>query len=236
MHNLAFFSYYFIMIKYKIFGILDIVILMISFSVLKIKRSNETIHNLNPIVICIDPGHGGKDGGAIYNGIMEKDINLEISLKLKDVLEEMGYLVLLTRNEDYHLPKDDFYTKLGDLNERIKIIEESQSYLMVSIHANKYGNSNVHGAQTFYNSKSRDSMVLASLIQKNINENIKDNNRISKSIDTIYLLNSLKIPSVIVESGFMSNLNDLNNITNSDFQHKFASLIAISIREYLMYF
>lgn len=236
MNNLAFFTYYFTMIKYKIIAVLNIVILMLVFSVIERKSLKETIHNFNPITICVDPGHGGKDGGAIYNGINEKDINLEIGILLKDVLEEMGYMVVLTRDDDYHLPKGGTYTKVTDLNERIKIIEESQAYLVISIHANKFESSSVHGAQTFYNSRSRDSMVLASLIQKNLNENIENNNRISKSIDTIYMLNYLKIPSVIVESGFMSNSIDLKNITNPDFQYKFASLIASSINEYLMYF
>lgn len=198
--------------------------------------SDNAIHNILPVTICVDPGHGGKDGGAIYGAYVEKDINLEISLKLKDILVHMGYNVVLTRTSDYHLPINEEYTKLGDLNERLRIINDSKAFMLISIHANKYELSTVHGAQTFYRTSSRESMVLASLIQKNITSNFDNNNRISKSIDTIYLLNSVDIPAVIVESGFMSNAIDLENITNAIFQEKFAKTIANSINEFLLYY
>lgn len=222
--------------NYKIISIINIILILLAFSFANEKKLNKTIHNLNPITICIDPGHGGKDGGAIYEGYVEKDINLEISLKLKKVLEEIGYEVVLTRDEDYHLPKGLEYTKAKDLNERIKIINESKAFMLISIHANKYSSPIVHGAQVFYKSSSRESMVLAALIQKNIVNSIANNNRVSKSIDTIYLLNAISIPAVIVESGFMSNPGDLKNITDEKFQEDFSKIIATSINEYLLYY
>lgn len=237
MHNLTFFSYYLLMkMNYKIISIINIIFILLTFSLVNNKKLNKTIHNIAPITICIDPGHGGKDGGAIYDGYVEKDINLEISLKLKKVLEEEGYEVVLTRDKDYHLPKDLEYTKAGDLNERIKIINESNAFMLISIHANKYSSPIVHGAQVFYKSTSRESMVLAALIQKNIVNSFENNNRVSKSIDTIYLLNAIDIPAVIVESGFMSNPNDLKNITNDEFQEEFSKVISKSINEYLLYY
>lgn len=222
--------------NYKIISIINIILILLAFSFVNAKKLNKTIHNLNPITICIDPGHGGKDGGAIYEGYVEKDINLEISLKLKKVLEEIGYEVVLTRDQDYHLPKGLEYTKAKDLNERIKIINESKAFMLISIHANKYSSPIVHGAQVFYKSSSRESMVLAALIQKNIVNSFANNNRVSKSIDTIYLLNAISIPAVIVESGFMSNPGDLKNITDEKFQEDFSKIIATSINEYLLYY
>lgn len=222
--------------SYKIFSIINIVVICLLFSIVDKEVSNKTIHNILPITICVDPGHGGKDGGAIYGDYVEKDINLDIGLKLKEILLDMGYNVVMTRSSDYHLPINKEYTKLGDLNERIKLVKESDAFILISIHANKYELTSVHGAQTFYRTSSRESMVLASLIQKNITSNFDNNSRISKSIDNIYLLNSLDIPAVIVESGFMSNSFDLNNITNPDFQEKFANIIADSINEFLLYY
>ena len=222
--------------SYKIFSIINIIVIILLFSIVDKELSNEAINNILPITICVDPGHGGKDGGAIYGDYIEKDINLEISLKLNDILLEMGYNVVLTRSADYHLPMNGEYTKIGDLNERLKIIKDAEAFMLISIHANKYDLSSVHGAQTFYRTSSRESMVLASLIQKNITSNFENNNRISKSIDSIYLLNSLDIPAVIVESGFMSNSFDLKNITNPNFQEKFAKIIADSINEFLLYY
>ena len=105
--------------SYKIFSIVIIIFISLLFSMIDKNASDNAIHNILPVTICVDPGHGGKDGGAIYGAYVEKDINLEISLKLKDILVHMGYNVVLTRTSDYHLPINEEYTKLGDLNERL---------------------------------------------------------------------------------------------------------------------
>ena len=108
----------------------------------------------------------------------------------------------MTRDKDYHLPIDKEYSKIGDLNERIKFIKSSKSIILLSIHANKFSSSSVSGCQVFYSSVCKSSLVLAGIIQKNVNCEL-DNDRFAKTIDNNYLLRNLDIPSVIIDdSGF----------------------------------
>lgn len=219
--------------KYKIYSVIIIVLIYLSFFSLEKQNEFTFIENNLPFVICIDPGHGGKDGGASVYNYFEKDINLEISLLLKNELNDLGYLVEMTRDKDYHLPIDKEYSKIGDLNERIKFIKSSKSIILLSIHANKFSSSSVSGCQVFYSSVCKSSLVLAGIIQKNVNCEL-DNDRFAKTINNNYLLRNLDIPSVIIECGFMSNERDLNNLINKDYQAKLAKIFAKSVNEYLL--
>ena len=128
-------------------------------------------------VILIDPGHGGRDDGASYNGIVEDEINLEIALMLQERLLEQGVYTLITRNADYDL--SDMYSKnkkMKDLKERVKMINESNVDLFISLHMNVYRDDTVSGAQVFYQSNNEDSKIFAEILQKNLNE-IQDKER-----------------------------------------------------------
>lgn len=218
--------------KYRVVSILIIILTNLSFFIINSNYKNVYIKD-DPFLIFIDPGHGGKDGGACVSSFYEKNINLDISLLLKEELCELGYSVLMSRYGDYHLPEGSDYSKIGDLDERLMLIKESNAFIVLSIHANKYENDSVSGCQVFYCSHLKSSLVLASIIQKNVNCEL-ENDRFAKTIDNNYLLRNLDVTSVIIECGFMSNKNDLMNLIDYDYQKKFVSIIASSVNEFFL--
>lgn len=189
--------------------------------------------------IILDAGHGGSDGGAVAaDGTLEKKINLEITLKLKDLLELYGYRVILTRTDDNSIHNSQAKTlrqqKVSDIKNRFEIINSNQDAIFVSIHQNKYEDSDVCGAQIFYSGNNESSSLLAHCINMSIITHIQpDNHRIIKKSGTeIYLLYHSPIPSVMIECGFLSNSNDLNKLKNDDFQKRLSLAILEGIINY----
>lgn len=180
---------------------------------------------LNDMTIVIDPGHGAEDIGTSYNDIYEKDINLSISKKLKDELENFGATIVLTREGDYDLSTPNTKTrKRSDFNNRIKLINEINANLVISIHQNYYKDKQYRGTQIFY----KDNKELAKYLQENINPN-----RISKPIsNTLYMYNKIKTEVLLIECGFISNETDRKNLTNYDYQNKYTKELAKYIAEY----
>lgn len=189
-------------------------------------------------VILLDPGHGGVDGGAVSkSGIMEKDINLKISLKLRDKLTKEGYKVLMTREEDKGLYEDEGRIrkkKIEDLNNRCKIKEQSNCDMFISIHLNAFPESKYYGAQVWY-SRNRDSQKLARIIQENFKNDLdSSNNRHEKSaLDSYKVLRvNDDMPSVLVECGFLSNAIEEEKLNSDEYQSKIADCITKSIKSY----
>ncbi|WP_139264210.1 N-acetylmuramoyl-L-alanine amidase CwlD [Clostridium magnum] len=189
-------------------------------------------------VILLDPGHGGVDGGAVSkSGIMEKDINLKISLKLRDKLTKEGYKVLMTREEDKGLYEDEGRIrkkKIEDLNNRCKIKEQSNCDMFISIHLNAFPESKYYGAQVWY-SRNRDSQKLARIIQENFKNDLdSSNNRHQKSaLDSYKVLRvNDDMPSVLVECGFLSNTIEEAKLNSDEYQSKIADCITKSIKLY----
>lgn len=190
-------------------------------------------------VIVIDPGHGGMDGGAVSkHGTLEKDINLSISLKLRDKLSEYGYIVLMTREEDKGL-----YSNVGsiekmkyeDLNTRCNIKRDSNCDVFISIHQNFFPESKYYGAQVWY-SKSDGSKLLAQIIQKDLIKTLNNNSkREEKPAGNQYkiLRCYYDIPSVIVECGFLTNLKEELQLRDEIYQQIIAESIADSINKFL---
>ena len=123
--------------------------------------------------VILDAGHGGEDGGAVSDdGVIEKDINLSIALKLRDILEVSGYNVIMTREKDIAIYDDDAETlrekKRSDLHNRLDIIEKNsgENTIFVSIHQNKFPDSKYHGTQIFYSKHDPKSMDLATAVRK----------------------------------------------------------------------
>lgn len=194
---------------------------------------------LNKQCIIIDAGHGGFDGGAVANdGTVEKDINLNISLKLCEMLKLFGYEVIMTRTTDDATDNTESKVisdrKKSDLKERLKIINETKDGVFVSVHLNKFTTSTATGAQVFYSPNNPMSVELGQSIQKLIVSLLqKDNERIiKKGNKSTYLLYNAKIPSVIVECGFLSNNKELSLLKNDDYQSKMAFAIFCGIQEY----
>lgn len=189
--------------------------------------------------VIVDAGHGGIDGGAVgTDGTLEKDINLQISHKLCCLLKLYGFNVIMTRNDDNSIHSKDAQTvrqiKVSDIHNREKIITDNPNAVFVSIHQNKYPDASVCGTQVFYSKNNSDSPVLAQKIQDSIVENIQKNNyrKIKPSGTEIYLLYHSPIPSVMVECGFVSNQNELNELKNDEYQKKIALSIADGILKY----
>jgi N-acetylmuramoyl-L-alanine amidase len=189
-------------------------------------------------IILIDPGHGGSDGGAVSrSGVMEKDINLKIGLMLKDKLIKDGYKVVMTREEDIGLYKDDGRIrkkKIEDLSNRCKMKKDFNCDMFISIHLNIFPESKYYGAQVWY-SRNKDSQRFANIIQGNFKKDLdSSNNRQEKpALDSYKVLRcNDDMPSVIIECGFLSNINEEEKLKNGEYQSKIVDSIEKSINSY----
>lgn len=178
--------------------------------------------------IVLDAGHGGVDKGTIYNDNYEKDINLNIVLKLEKELINNGAKVLLIRDDDYDLSSPNAKKrKRSDFDNRIKIINESNSNMYLSIHTNYLHDQSYSGAQVFYY---KDNKILAEQIQMRLNT-ISYPRKI-KQIPNIYMYEKLKIPGVLIEVGFISNKKERELLLNEEYQIKLVNEITKGIIEY----
>lgn len=188
--------------------------------------------------IVIDAGHGVPDEGAqSSNGTTEAETNLKIALKLQNLLEQSGCTVILTRSDENAIYDIDSKTlkqkKISDIKNRVKIGNESSADIFVSIHLNKIPQSQYDGWQTFYKEGSEDGARLAKTIQENLNKTIqKENNRIAKTIDKIYIIKHVEIPTTIVECGFLSNPEEEKQLLDNDYQDHLAWGIYMGIINY----
>lgn len=192
--------------------------------------------NQTQITIVIDPGHGGRDPGKVgVNGALEKDINLTIALRLKDLLEQNDINIIMTRTEDEGLySESDSNKKRTDLNNRINIINSSNAVFSISIHQNSFSQENVKGAQVFYHALSEQGMNLAMTLQEQLKETIKDgNHRKAKSNTSYYMLKHTTCPLVIVECGYLSNYTEAELLINEEYQEKLAWAIHLGIMKHL---
>lgn len=190
-------------------------------------------------VIVLDAGHGGEDGGAIgQDGTVEKDINLAVMKKLQALLEQSGCTVITTRTEDISLHESgDEKTgnrKIKDLNARKDIPGEYNADIFVSIHMNTFPDSKYKGAQVFYSSQPEKSKDLANCVQSELRSQVDGSNEreIKNADGNIYILNDAKIPSVVVECGFLSNAEEEAKLNSEEYQEKLAFAIYCGIIKY----
>lgn len=196
----------------------------------------NTTPSTNKIVI-LDAGHGVPDYGTqSASGTTEQELNLAITLKLQQLLEQSGTKVILTRSDDngiYEVDKNSIRSKkVSDMKNRVYIGNNSNADIYISIHMNYYIDSQYSGWQTFYQSKSEKSKRLAATIQQSLNENIDQNKRIPMAIKGAYIMDKVEIPSVIVECGFLSNKNDESKLKTDSYQSKLAWGIYIGLQKY----
>ncbi|WP_068783669.1 N-acetylmuramoyl-L-alanine amidase CwlD [Paenibacillus phocaensis] len=189
-------------------------------------------------IIALDAGHGGPDGGASSKqGLIEKDINLAVSLYLRDYLQQAGAVVVMTREEDRDLAeagtKSYSKRKTEDLKTRVRFIQEQQADLLVSIHMNSIPSPRWRGAQTFYYPNHEDSANLAALVQEELRRNLENTDRVANRSDKkVYLLEAVNIPSVLVEVGFLSNPGEAELLGSESYQRKVAASIYQGILRY----
>ncbi len=220
--------------------ILLIIVIVLAYRMPDIVEVNAETTDDNTYTVIIDPGHGGNDPGKIaVNNAQEKDINLSISLKLKEIMEEEGITVIMTRETDEGLyDESDSNKKSADLKARCEIINEayakSNRVIAVSIHQNSYTSEDIKGAQVFYYSKSEEGKKLAEIIQESFIKNLDGTNtRVAKANDNYYMLLNTDCPAVIVECGFLSNWTEATLLIDEDYQQKVADAIYDGIKEYL---
>jgi N-acetylmuramoyl-L-alanine amidase len=190
-------------------------------------------------IIVIDAGHGGIDGGTNRGDLLEKDVNLAIAQKLKGILEEKGYTVIMTRNDDVSL--DDLNHSSSsrhkrDLNARVSIINSISAQLFVSIHVNSSGSSKADGSIVLYSQRFEQNEMLACCIQLALNSlTIDGENRTTHNPrkGDFYLLNNSDMPGVIVETAFISNAKEKKLLAEDEFRAQLASAISDGIEQYL---
>ena len=182
----------------------------------------------------------GEDGGAISkNGVSEAEINLKIALQLQQLLEQSGAEVVLTRSDENAIYDIDKKTlrekKISDIKNRVKIGNESSADIFVSIHLNKINESKYYGWQTFYQKNNEEGKQLAMLIQENLNTTMQKNNqRTPLKLDNVYIMQHVKIPTTIVECGFLSNPEEEQELKNEEYQKRLAWGIYNGIMDYFV--
>ena len=160
-------------------------------------------------------------------GTTEAQTNLKIALKLQNLLEQSGSTVILTRSDENAIYDLDSKTlkqkKISDIHNRVKIGNESQADIFVSIHLNKIPQEKYWGWQCFYKERDDKSIYLAKSIQQNLNEAIqKDNKRVVMKLDNVYIMKHVEIPISIVECGFLSNNEEEKLLLDDNYQDKLA--------------
>lgn len=225
----------------KIYGIF--ITLVTFFSIIGVVGSQNTASKVNatPISnkkIIIDAGHGLPDEGtASSSGITEQGINLQIALKLQTLLETTGAEVILTRSDENGIYDVDAKSirqkKISDTVKRVDIGNNSDADVFVSIHLNYYQDGKYRGWQTFYQSTSSQSMKLATDIQNELNSNFNiENIRQPMAIKGVYIMDKVKIPTVIVECGFLSNADEEKLLQEASYQDSIAWGIYLGIQSY----
>lgn len=185
----------------------------------------------NSVLIYIDPGHGGFDGGCTDKTkmVLEKNITLKMSLLLTSYLRRSGYMVKLTREKDQALGK----TKKEDIYKRVEKINSSHAKLYISIHANSFPSDKVHGAQVFYGVGQLENKNLALSIMNLIKCVDSTNKRTIEPLRDKYLVDHVTIPGCLIEVGFLSNAYDLENLLNDIYIQNLTQMIYLGIMEYI---
>jgi len=190
------------------------------------------------MTIIVDAGHGIPDGGAVgVSGSVEQKINLDIALKLKEVLGGKGIRVIMTRENENGLWDDEKQSirqkKVSDMNNRLNIMENSDADLFISIHMNSYPNHKTSGLRVFYAPNHSKIKPLAENIQMRMQDITGANTTVVKSADkTLFLMKNPPIPAILVECGFLSNPVEEKKLQESDYQARLAWAIADAIEKY----
>lgn len=218
---------------------------LISFSLLLcVNLGSRTVTTLSDIqeaagkhCIVIDPGHGGEDGGAVSrSGLPESHYNLEIALRLNDLLRLLGYHTRMTRTTDisiYTTGETLSQKKVSDLKERVNQINATENALLLSIHQNHYPDDRYSGAQVFY-AKTPGSEELAKQLQSAFLSSLNPgSNRQAKKSAGVYLMEHIRCPGVLIECGFLSNAAEDEKLKDSAYQKKLCCVIAATACQYL---
>lgn len=183
--------------------------------------------------VVIDAGHGGRDGGAIgYDGTAEKELNLQIANVLAELLRVSGYNVVMTRETDEMLVTDGVSgsKKLQDLKKRLMIASSYTDSVTVSIHCNKFPSESCKGLQVYFSDDEKAEALAKSIQESAVKVLQPDNHRKAKKADSsIYLLSRAKTPSVLIECGFLSNVQECESLKDPEYQRSLSLSILAGI-------
>lgn len=180
----------------------------------------------------IDPGHGGVDGGATScTGKLESAFNLEIGLRLRDLMHFLGYQTRIIRTEDisvYTEGETIAAKKMSDLKERARICNSTDGAILLSIHQNTFPESKYSGSQVFY-AGTEHSEAMAKALQKNLIATLNPgNNRNAKQAKGVYLMEHISCPGILIECGFLSNPEEETKLRSAEYQKELCCVIAVT--------
>ena len=220
----------------KILSVCLVVLVVISLSYCCVVPTSKRLNRVN-FTVVIDAGHGGIDGGAVgsVSGVSESSLNLKIAYNLKSILDNSGFTTILTRTDENGLYGDTSKGfKKRDLEKRVEITKKANPDIFISVHLNTYQNNSRRGAQVFYKKDNENAKKLATNIQLYLNL-LKESKRMYDCISgDYYLLNNIKTSAVIVECGFLSNLEEENLLLTNEYREKLAKAIFNGIVAYLL--
>lgn len=186
---------------------------------------NEQLNNRTCVII--DAGHGGVDGGAIScTGVFESQINLEIALRLDDLMHLLGIHTYMIRTEDisiYTKGESIAAKKVSDLKQRVKIVNETPNAILISIHQNYFEDSRYSGAQVFYNNDATLAKQIQSALVTTLNPGSR---RKAKKADGVYLMQNANCPSALIECGFLSNATEESLLRDPTYQKRLCCVIS----------
>lgn len=194
---------------------------------------SESVSGGNRYVFVIDAGHGGIDGGATScTGVLESQINLEIALRLNDLMHLLGYETVMIRTTDrsvYTQGETIAAQKISDLKHRVKTVNETPNALLISIHQNMYSDGRYSGAQVFYAGDPVSRLLAETLQTKLVQVMNPGSNRKSKKAVGVYLMEHIQVPGVLVECGFLSNIEEEAKLRSVPYQQQLCAVIAATL-------
>ena len=185
--------------------------------------------------VVIDAGHGGVDGGAVScTGVYESQINLQIAIRLNDLMQLLGYETKMIRSEDisvYTNGKTIAQKKISDLKERVRVINNTRNAVLISIHQNYFQDGRYSGAQVFY---AKNSQMFANTMQQQFRQTLNPgSNRKIKKADGIYLMENINCDAILIECGFLSNKTEEFHLRDPNYQKKICCVISTVTAQYL---
>ena len=193
----------------------------------------------NGRIVVIDAGHGDPDGGAVSKrGTVESELNLKVAQLLEKQLGSRGYKVIMTRETEDGIHTEKSKTirekKKEDMQNRLEIVNSSGADIFVSIHMNLFQSEKYRGAEVLYSDKFENSLLLAELIQAELVAIDPDNQprQTKKADSSIFLMKNAEIPAVLVECGFLSNVEEEKLLKDEEYQERLAGAICDGIVQY----
>ena len=228
--------------SYRLIPIYGMVFLMTVLTAFIGSKAVETVSETSLFksnkTFIIDAGHGGEDGGAIScTGILESTINLQIALRLNDLMHLLGFHTKMVRTEDvsiYTEGESISQKKISDLKERVRICNEIDGSVLISVHQNAFPDSRYSGAQVFYSAASGSEQFAKNLQATLIRTVNPGSKREAKRAQGIYLMEHTQCPGILLECGFLSNTEEEARLRSDSYQKKLCCVVATTAARFTL--